>query len=150
MRMLNLGAGTRPEPGAVNHDRTKHGPHIDVAHDLNVLPWPWLEASFDRIIARSVLEHLRLNLVEAADECWRVLRPGGELYLKLPHWRHDNAYTDPTHYWRYSLHSCDVLDPDTEMGREYGFYTDRKWAIVRGPKLNGAGSSIFIVMKVRK
>ncbi len=150
MDVLCLGAGNRPVDGAVNHDLTKHRPEIAVAHDLNEIPWPWDDRSFDLIVARSVLEHLRRTLVESVDECWRLLRPGGRLALKLPHWRHDNAYLDPTHYWRFSLHSVDIFDPDTPYGRSYSFYTGRKWRLVKGPRLNQAGSSILVTMEVRR
>ena len=133
---LNLGAGNRvkTDPGAINLDRTKHRPEIDVAHDLNVLPWPFADESFDKVLAIAVLEHLKLNLVESLDECWRLLRPGGTLYVKLPHWKADNSYIDPTHYWQFSLRSLEVFDPATEFGKRYAFYTARKWQIVKGAR----------------
>ncbi len=150
MDRLNLGAGNRPIGGAVNHDRTKHRPEIDIAHDLNNLPWPWPDRSFDQIIAASVFEHLVPDLVQILGECWRILRPGGQLYMKLPHWQSDISYQDPTHRWRFSLQSFDQFDPDTQRGQEYGFYTPRKWRIVRPAVLNTAGSSIHITLEVRK
>jgi predicted SAM-dependent methyltransferase len=148
--VLNLGAGNRIVEGAVNHDLTKHRAEIEVAHDLDVLPWPWADGSFDKVVATSVFEHLRINLVEALDECWRLLRPGGILYVKLPHWKHDNAYLDPTHYWRYSVHTLKMFDPETGLGKRYGFYTERKWRIVKGPRLNNARSSFAATLEVRK
>jgi SAM-dependent methyltransferase len=151
MARLNLGAGNRPEPGAVNHDRIRHRPEIDVVHDLDVLPWPWPDNSFDAITARSVLEHLRLNLVESVDECWRILQPGGCLHVKVPLWTHENSYADPTHHWHYTLHSFDVFDPSTKLGTELDFYTSRKWDIVRGPITNEPEcSGVYVTMRVRK
>ena len=150
MDLLVIGCGNRPAKGAVNHDRVKHRPEIDVAHDLNELPWPWEDASFDKICADAVLEHLRLNLIESLNECWRILRPGGELYLKLPHWKHDTSYMDPTHYWQFSVRTLEIFDPATEYGARYAFYTERKWEIVKGPKLNPAGSSIVATLRKRE
>ena len=150
MDVLNLGAGNRIIEGAVNHDRIIHRPEISVAHDLNDLPWPWGDESFDLIVARAVFEHLRITLLESVSECWRILRPGGELQLKLPYWKHEHSFLDPTHYWQFGLRTCDIFDPDTEYGRAYAFYTDRKWRIVKGPKLNDVGSSIHVRMQVRK
>ncbi len=147
---LNLGAGNDLVADAINHDRVKHRPEIDVAHDLNRLPWPWDDRSFDLIMAKAVLEHLRLTLVESMDECWRILRPHGLLYMKLPYWQHERTYDDPTHYWRFTLRSCNVFDPDTVEGQKYGFYTTRKWKIVRQPELNPGGSSIHVTLQVRK
>ena len=150
MRILNLGAGNRIIEGAVNHDLVKHRPEIDIAHDLNELPWPWADSSFDLIVARAVLEHLRMTLIESVNECWRILRPGGYLQLKLPHWQHEHSYTDPTHYWHFTCQTCDIFDPSTTYGRHYAFYTDRKWRIVKPVRLNRAGSSFFVTMQVVK
>ncbi len=154
-RVLVLGCGERfvkvgVGEEVVHHDLVRHRPEIDVTHDLNLLPWPWVDNSFDAIHARAVLEHLRLNLVESLNECWRLMRPGGTLRLKLPYYRHERSYDDPTHYWRYTLRSLDYFDSTTELGREYGFYTSRKWRIAVGPKLNDAGTSIHAVLEVVK
>jgi SAM-dependent methyltransferase len=153
--LLNLGAGNRlmvAKAGdrVVNHDRTAHRPEIDVAHDLNELPWPWGDDSFDHINASAVLEHLRLNLVESLNECWRILRPKGRLRLKVPYWRADSSWSDPTHYWMFNLSAFDQFDPDTKRGRDYGFYTDRKWRIVKPAWLNPEKTSVLVLLEVRK
>jgi len=150
MDILNLGAGNRIIEGAINHDLQRYRPEIDVAWDLNELPWPWEDESFDKILAIAVLEHLRLNLVESMNECWRLLRPGGVLYAKLPHWQADGSYIDPTHYWRFSVKSLDVFDPETEYGQRYSFYTGRKWRFIKRPKLNDAKTSFAATLEVRK
>lgn len=150
MDILNIGAGNRIIAGAVNLDLTKHRPEIDVAHDLNALPWPFEAESFDKIVARAVLEHLRITLVESVNECWRLLRPGGVLFMKLPYWNHENAYLDPTHYWRFALNTPTIFDPETDYGKRYGFYTTRKWKIVKAPRFNDARSSFSVTMRVRK
>ena len=37
---LNLGCGDRPEKGWINHDRQRYHPKVDVAWELEQLPWP--------------------------------------------------------------------------------------------------------------
>lgn len=148
--VLNLGAGNKIIEGAVNHDLVKHRPEIAVTWDLDKLPWPWPDNSFDLVVARSVFEHLRLTLIESLDECWRVLQPGGQIFLKLPHWQSDVSHWDPTHRWFFSVRSFDQFDPDTERGKAYGFYTERKWKILKPAELNKAQSSIIVTMAVRK
>jgi SAM-dependent methyltransferase len=128
----------------------KHRPEVDVVHDLNDLPWPWEDSSFDLIIACAVLEHLKLNLVESLNECWRILAPGGRVHLKLPYWKADSSYDDPTHYWHFSLGSFDQFDPATKRGRQYTFYTERKWRIVKPAFLNPGQTSVIVLMEVRK
>jgi predicted SAM-dependent methyltransferase len=131
LKRLNLGTGNRliGGPGAVNHDLIKHRPEIDVTHDLNVLPWPWPDEEFEGVVAWAVLEHLEINLLTAMDEIWRITKPGGELTVKVPYWNHEDAYNDPTHRYVYGKGVFDVFDPDTRRGKEYDFYTDRKWRI---------------------
>lgn len=147
---LNLGCGRDVREEFVNVDLRKHSPRVDVVWDLNELPWPWEDESCELIVARAVFEHLRIMLPDSVNECWRILAPGGRLWIKIPYWKHDHAYLDPTHFWQFSLHTLDFFDPETELGQQYGFYTDRKWKIIKGPKLNRAGSSIIATMKVRK
>ncbi len=150
MDILNLGAGNEIIGNAVNHDRTRHRSEIAVAWDLNNLPWPWPDNSFDQIVAKAVLEHLRLNLVESLNECWRLLRAGGQIFIKLPHWQSDISHQDPTHYWFFSVASLDQFDPDTKRGKIYAFYTERKWKILEPVVLNKAQSSIIAKLQVRK
>lgn len=149
-KILNLGAGNDIIRGAVNHDRIKHRNEISSVWDLNVLPWPFGDGEFDIVNARAVLEHLNIDLIKSVNEVWRILKPGGILVLKLPHWNHNISYIDPTHRWFYSIETPTIFDPSTEYGSRYNFYTDRKWKIVKGPKLKRAKSSIHCTLKVMK
>lgn len=129
-KVLNLGCGDRIIPGAVNHDVRKHRPEIEIIHDLNSLPWPWTDNSFDQIQAISVFEHLDINLLHALDECWRILKPGGQLVVKYPLWDAPTAHDDPTHRWWWSDRALEVFDPDTKYGKDHPYYTDKKWEIL--------------------
>lgn len=152
--ILCLGCGNSPvkEPGAVNHDLRldPNRPWVAVAWDLNDRPWPWDDNAFDKIVASAVLEHLRINLLESLNECWRILRPEGLIWIKVPYCRSPRSYDDLTHYWRFNVHAFDALDPDLKEGRKYGFYTDRKWRIVKVPRLNDAKTSLILTLQVRK
>jgi ubiquinone/menaquinone biosynthesis C-methylase UbiE len=150
MKILNLGAGNHIHDKAINHDRLKHRPEIDVVHDLNVLPWPWKDNSFAQVCASSVFEHLDIDLLTTLNEVWRILRPGGTLRVKVPHWQHDNAYADPTHRRPYSLRSFDAVVPTTKLGQEDMFYTPRKWEYLKPPKLNEQKSSVIATLRVCK
>jgi len=147
---LNLGAGNDILPNAVNHDVLKHRPEIDVVHNLNVRPWPWADSTFEIIVAKSVFEHLEITLIEAMDECWRILKPGGVIYVKVPYWQGEQAWMDPQHRWRWAPHVFDWFDASTRYGQEYGYYTARKWQIVKPAELNKAQSSIHCSLKVVK
>jgi len=127
---LNLGAGNRPVEGFVNHGRRKHRDEIDIMWDLNELPWPWRDEEFGEIHAMSVLEHLNIDLLQSIDECWRILASGGMLRVRVPYWRHETCWRDPTHRRGYTMSTFDLFDPSTKAGTEYGFYTECKWKII--------------------
>ena len=146
--ILNLGCGNLPLGGAVNHDIVRHAPWVDVAHDLNIIPWPWANNEFDTIKAWAVLEHLHRERISIINECWRILKPGGLLVVKLPYWNSEDSHDDLTHYWFTTLHQFDQFDPTTERGRRYGFYTPFKWRLVSS-KFSSAGHS-SIVHKLMK
>ena len=148
-RVLNLGCGTRTfdSPGVVNCDLWKHSPAIDVAHDLNILPWPWEDGSFDEVCARAVFEHLDIPLLAAMDEAWRLLRAGGVADVKLPYWNAEVSYDDLQHRYTVGVGIFDGLDPRTEREHGYWFYTDRKWLIAT-IGLNQQQTSV--VAKLRK
>jgi len=148
--VLNLGAGRKIIQGAVNHDREKYRPEIEVAHDLNLLPWPWEDNRFEHIIALAVLEHLPITLIQSMNECWRILRPGGDIHLKLPMWNSERSYDDPTHYWRFSPNALQVFDPKTKFGSSYSWYTPYKWRIIQKPWLNPTKTSIYAKLRVVK
>lgn len=147
MKVLNVGCGNRLIDGAVHLDRTKHRPEIDIVHDLNVLPWPLKDNSFDKIVALAVLEHLDIDLVASLNECHRILKPGGQVVFKLPLQDGYNAYDDPTHRWFFTLRSFDQFCPETKRGKDYGFYTPHKWKFVKMPKANEAGTSVWVTME---
>lgn len=149
-KTLNLGAGNSPLMAAVNHDIIKHRPEIDVAWNLDDLPWPWPDNSFDLVYASSVLEHLELTILESCNEIWRILRPGGRLWVKLPYWRADSAYNDPTHRWPCGPCILDALDPTTRAGKAYNFYTPYKWKIIRKLRVIKSGKALIGTMEVIK
>ena len=147
IKKLNLGAGNDIIPHSINHDLTEFRDEIDITHDLNVLPWPWPDERFKEVIAKSVLEHLHHDLVVSLNEIWRILKPGGLVTLKLPHWRADVSWWDPTHRWKFSLMSFEQFDPNTERGRIYAHYSPYKWKMIKRPHLNKAASSIHLVLQ---
>jgi len=127
---LNLGAGNRPVGHAVNVDVRAHSPHINFLCNLNHLPWPWVDNSFDHILAFAVLEHLDIDLLTAMNEMWRIIRHKGLLEIKLPYWRSAVSYDDPSHRYAVNVNVFNTFDPTTKRGQTHGFYTDRKWKII--------------------
>jgi predicted SAM-dependent methyltransferase len=145
--ILNVGCGNRILEDAINLDRTKHRPEVDVVHDLNVTPWPFEDGQFEKIVALAVLEHLDIDLFASFAECWRLLKPGGQLVVKLPLVTGKNAYDDPSHRWFFSLRSLDQFCPETQRGKDYAFYTPYKWRFIKPPAHNAAGTSLWATLE---
>ena len=100
MKTLNLGAGKLDVRGdCINLDIFPYG-GIDVVWDLNKLPLPFKDEEFDIILAYSILEHV--NYVPLMDELYRILKEGGKVKIRVPHFTYVEAYADPTHINRFS------------------------------------------------
>ena len=127
---LNLGCGGAPLDGYVNVDIRKHSPHVDVAHNLREFPWPFEDNSCEHIWFVDVLEHLP-DVIGTIDECWRILAPGGSMHVTHVHYQSENYPIDPTHLRGFHDESFQYFDPDTKWGSKYGFYTERKWKLLR-------------------
>lgn len=97
MLKLNLGCGASRLPGFVNVD--KFG-DPDVRHDLEVFPWPWETSSVGEVVLSHVLEHLGQTTdvyLGVIRELYRVCAPDATIHVVVPHPRHDDFLTDPTH-----------------------------------------------------
>lgn len=125
---LSLGSGNRIKQGWINHDRIKHRPEIDISFDLEGI-FPLKDNQFDKIQCYDVLEHLN-GVINFMDECHRILKPKGILDLKVCGYKNENFHIDITHKHAFHHKSMDYFDPSTEIGKEYSYYTDKKWKII--------------------
>jgi len=95
-RIVDLGAGTHPDPRATETVDL----YADADHQFDLSEeWPIATASVDGIVANHVVEHLEAaHVFEQAGE---ALRAGGWLEITVP--LGENARTDPdhTHEWTY-------------------------------------------------
>lgn len=142
-KVLELGTGRRPMKNATHHDRVKHGDWIDVAFDLDTMPWPEVDAApFDVVVAYDVLEHVR-DVLGFVNEAARLLAPGGLLVMRAA--AHDNpaAYIDPTHLHFLTEESMSFFDRSTPLGEHYGStYRDTlsrplsHWTVVSAERTN--------------
>ncbi len=99
--ILNIGCGDAPIAGAVNLDIDPES-KADLLHDLDVMPWPFADDSFDRIICSHIVEHVR-NPFLFLKEIHRVSRHGAILELATPHYSSPDSWNDLTHYGHFGL-----------------------------------------------
>ena len=131
---INLGAGSDPTAGWINVDMIKlEG--IDVVHNLIHFPYPFEDNSAHEIKAIDVLEHLPPyigedhGVIKFIEECHRILKPGGTLFLQTPGWKAEFLWIDPTHVRGFDIQSMDFFDPDTHFGKTTGFYSPCKFKV---------------------
>ncbi len=95
IKKLNLGCGEHKKEGYVNVDWSPLN-NPDVVHDLNAMPYPFDDGSFDLIEAFHVLEHLDKPFIVMA-EFHRILKPGGTLHIKVPHFSRGFTHAEHAH-----------------------------------------------------
>ncbi|MDP2593158.1 MAG: methyltransferase domain-containing protein [bacterium] len=118
MKKLNLGCGMDVKQGWVNLDSASL-PGVDVAHNLDVLPLPFEDEVFDEILCQDVLEHV--NLSPLLSDLHRILKKGGLISVRVPHFTSKNAYTDPTHRNFFAVRTFDFFLKSAIKGRGYYF-----------------------------
>lgn len=145
MRRVNLGAGSDIRAGFVNVDWAAL-PGVDIVHNLDVLPWPFEDASVDEIIANDIFEHVN-DALGFVNEIGRILKPGGVLRMRTCHWQHINAHTDPTHRRFPTEHTMDYWIKGTEFFEKYaGAYAAPGVAFER-IKIERDGSELLFVLR---
>jgi len=105
---LNLGCGFFPREDCVNVDFDPRA-GADVLVDLNDVPYPFPDERFERVYASHVLEHLADPLA-AMREWHRLLRPGGELHIRVPHF--SRGFTHPDHKRGFDVSFPLYFDPE--------------------------------------
>lgn len=116
MVRLNLGCGNVLSYGSVNVDihplsrgarrilEMDDGTTSFILADARSLPFR--DDTFGHIKAFHVLEHIE-DLVGAMAEIHRIAKPLGTVELAVPYYRHDSAFSDPTHVHFFTEYSFD-------------------------------------------
>lgn len=112
-----------------------HDPNCgaDVVHDLESLPWPFDDDTFDEVHAYCVLEHLGSqgdyrSFFAHFGEIYRVLKPGGHLFAICPSRTDKWLWGDPSHTRVIQPESLVFLD-QSEYAWQVGKtpMTDFRW-----------------------
>jgi SAM-dependent methyltransferase len=132
-RILDIGCGNNKFPGSLGMDVNPRTA-ADVIHDLDDLPYPFADNSFDEVIGRHVIEHVA-NPLAVMCELHRITRAGGLVKLVAPHWTNPDFATDLTHRNHLNSYSFRNLTQDREV---FDFYADVRFrqASVRVTILN--------------
>lgn len=123
--IVNLGCGKVRIPGSIGVDRVAIENYVDIVHDLDQLPYPFADNSVDEIHFYHVLEHLH-DPIRKLEEIYRILKPEGVLYMRVPHFSSMGAFTDLTHIRPFGYFSFDCLDKD----HYHHFYTTASFEVM--------------------
>jgi SAM-dependent methyltransferase len=93
--ILDVGCGIKKRPGSIGIDRNLASA-ADVICDLDRLPLPFADSSFDCIVAIHVIEHVT-DVMRTMEEFHRCLKPGGTVLIETPHYSDFSSFCDPTH-----------------------------------------------------
>src|SRR5215470_9382349 len=148
-RVLDIGCGENKTPGAVGMD-VNPNTAADVIHDLDDLPYPFANDSFDEVVARHVIEHVREPMAVMI-ELHRIVSAGGVVRVLAPHWTNPDFATDLTHRNHLNSYSFRNL---TDERAVFPFYTSVRFRqrLVRVTVLNlwrALGFEFFINLDQR-
>ena len=99
MLNLNLDSGNKKIKNYINVDKFDTF-KPDIVHDLENFPYPFEDNSVDNIVLSHVLEHIGQNpddFNNIMKELYRICKNGSLIDITVPHPRHDDFLSDPTH-----------------------------------------------------
>jgi SAM-dependent methyltransferase len=105
-------------------------PGVDVAFDLETIPWPFPDGAFEQVRMINVLEHLT-NTVASIEELHRVCDDGALVTVRVPYWNSPDMITDPTHKSFFNENSFDFFDPGKRHCQERPYYSKARFRVQR-------------------
>lgn len=106
-KVVDLGCGRSKVPGSIGLDCFKD-PAVDVVHDLDVFPYPFGNDSLDAVYLNHCIEHL-LDPKRTLEECLRIVRPQGNIFITVPHVTNLASFGDVTHRRYFSFRALPGL-----------------------------------------
>lgn len=113
---------------------SKPSPDTDVVMDLEEYPWVFPDNCCDLLIASQIVEHIEPHkggFLKFMDECWRIVKPDGEMMISTPYAGTMGYYQDPTHCNPCNEVTFYYFDPLQSIdGKDlYKIYKPKPWHI---------------------
>jgi SAM-dependent methyltransferase len=119
---IDLGCGKNVREGFTGVDVRDFGQKVTA--DLTK-KWPWKDGSVDEAHCSHFIEHLDAEeRIHFVNELYRVLKPGAQCQVVVPHWASQRAYGDLTHKW----------PPVAEF---WFYYLSKEWRAINAPHNDG-------------
>jgi SAM-dependent methyltransferase len=135
--VIDLGCGERKVAGALGLDIAPLR-SVDLLADVD-RGLPFRDSTVDGVHAHHLLEHVE-NLVAVMDEIWRVCKPGGRVYITMPHSTSSYmTWRDPTHRRGMNLSTLTYFDNTTFDGALFSYYSKANFRRLYGRLRFAAG-----------
>lgn len=111
---LNLGCGSKIYDGYINVDKFDLY-NVDIQHDLEKFPYPFKDNSVEEIMLIHVLEHIGQEpdiFIKILKEFYRICKNRALINIAVPHPRHDDFVSDPTHVRPITILGLSLFDKD--------------------------------------
>lgn len=116
---VNIGCGAQIKDGFIGVDILQF-PGVDIVHDLNVFPYPFMDNEIDEVWMDQVLEHLS-EPVKVIEELYRICKNDAVITIGVPYFRSFYATIDPTHKNFFGLNWFNYFDPNHIYCRKYKY-----------------------------
>jgi len=111
---LNLGCGFNKPDGFVHVDMFEEC-QPDIVHNLETFPYPFEDSSIEEILFNHSLEHIGQQpsvFLRIIQEVYRICKDEALIEINVPHPRHDNFLSDPTHVRAITPMTLQLFDLD--------------------------------------
>jgi len=117
---LDCGCGLNKQKGFIGMDKRKIPGVVDIIHDIEVFPFPLPDNTCSVILMSHVIEHIKPWLmIDLMNELWRVMEPGGQLWLAFPYAGSFGFWQDPTHCNGCNQATFTYFDPKHPLYQVY-------------------------------
>lgn len=119
MLKLNIGCGFDKREGFINMD-ISNDIHPDILHDMNNIPYPFKDNTFDYILAKDVLEHIpKHNLLFIIEELYRISNNKCIWLITVPFYNNRLSNANILHYSGFDFGSFNMFKKNIKLESIY-------------------------------
>lgn len=109
---VDIGCGDNKVPDTIGVD-IERLPGVDIICNLERLPWPFKDSSFEEVFCSHLLEHFS-DTVEIMEEIYRISKNGAIVNIIVPHVSYEGAFRDPTHKSFFTTRTFEYFTMETD------------------------------------